>query len=44
MAAADDRVVRGDEDRAAGRVLAGEGALRPAQDFDARDVVIGLLA
>ncbi len=40
--AADHRVVGRHEHRAAGRVLADEGALRPAIHFDAFDVVIGL--
>ena len=42
VTAIDDRVVRCDEHRAARGVLADEGALRAAQDFHARDVVVRL--
>src|SRR6185436_19440820 len=41
-AAVDGWVVGAHEYRAAGGVLADEGALRPAQDFHARDVVVRL--
>src|SRR5580700_11070331 len=39
--AADDRIVRVHQDRAAGGVLAAEGALRATQDFDTGNVVVG---
>ena len=42
MTPVDDRILRRDEDRAAGGVLAHERALRAAQDFHARNVVVRL--